>query len=97
MVPKPRRASSGVPTMNFLIHAHHFTSPQPFSKRMAEPFYFTKENNRNGTFISSIKVIEKNVSQTFMDMVFISLMLPWLRFSSQVLGLQRWVEMGKKS
>ena len=69
---------------------------------MAEPFYFTKENNRNGTFISSIKVIEKNVSQTFMDMVFISLMWPWLRFSSQVLGLQRWVEMeitgmGKKS
>lgn len=95
MVPKPRRASSGVPTMNFLIHAHHFTSSQPFSKRMADPFYFTKENNRNGTFISSIKDIEKNLwtwylYQTFMDIYIIDVTLVKV-FKSSV----RFTEVGR--
>ena len=72
---------------------------------MADPFYFTKENNRNGTFISSIKDIEKNLwtwylYQTFMDIYIINVTLVKV-FKSSVrfteVGRVEITGMGKKS
>lgn len=76
-----------------------------FLKEWQTHFILQKENNRNGTFISSIKDIEKNLwtwylYQTFMDIYIIDVTLVKV-FKSSVrfteVGRVEITGMGKKS